>query len=193
MKSILLFCTLILFSSCSLLQNSGFVARLSKTLPDTAYAYALPYAKGTSHRIWQGYHSAFTHYGNLAIDFKMKPGTPIHAARGGVVAMVVENNKKGGVGKRYVGKENSIVIRHSDSTFAHYLHLQNEGALAAVGDTVTEGQLIGFSGHTGFSAFPHLHFEITRGLHKAKGEIPFRFQTEKGLLFLQPLRRYKAM
>ncbi len=186
-------CTLLFFCSCSLLQNSGFVARLDKTLPNTAYAYALPYAKGTAHQVWQGYHSVFSHYGNLAVDFKMKPGTPVHAARGGVVVKVVEHNTRGGVGRRFVGRENSIVIRHSDSSFGHYLHLQQQGAFVAAGDTVYEGQAIGLSGDTGFSAFPHLHFELTKGLQKGRDELPVRFRTEAGVQFLQPLRRYKAV
>jgi murein DD-endopeptidase MepM/ murein hydrolase activator NlpD len=193
MKSLLLYSTLLFFCSCSLLQNGSFVAHISKTLPDTAYAYALPYAKGTTHRLWQGYHSVFSHHGNMAVDFKMKRGTPVHAARGGVIVVVVEENKNGGLGRRFINKENSISIRHSDSTFAHYLHLQYKSAAVAVGDTVKEGRVIGLSGHTGFSAFPHLHFELTKGLQKGKNEVPFRFKTEQGVLFLQPLRRYKAL
>lgn len=184
---------LILLCSCTLLQNNQVLYRRSKTLPDTAFVYALPYAKGSFHCVWQGYYSWFSHQGNFAIDFKMKPGTGVHAARCGVVVYVKESATKGGVGKKYVGTENAVVIRHSDSTFAHYLHLQHNGALVEVGDTVQQGQLIGLSGSTGFSAFPHLHFEVTRNLKKATNEIPVRFSTEKGAVFLQPMHCYKAL
>jgi murein DD-endopeptidase MepM/ murein hydrolase activator NlpD len=193
MRNAAFYTVFVFFTSCSLLQNSRVVYQLDKTLADTTYAYSLPFQKSTSQQVWQGYHSVFSHYGNLAVDFKMKPGTPIHAARGGVVVHVVEENKRGGVGLRYIGKENSIIIQHSDSTFAHYLHLKYKGAVVNVGDTVQEGQQIGLSGHTGFSAFPHLHFEVTKGLRKAKDEVPVRFKTEKGVMFLQPLHRYKAV
>jgi murein DD-endopeptidase MepM/ murein hydrolase activator NlpD len=183
---------LVLSSSCSLLQNNRVVYRLSQAMHDTAYVYSLPYARGTSHRVWQGYHSFFSHWGNLALDFKMKPGTVIHAARGGVVAGIKDGFKAGGVGRRYAGKENAIVIRHSDSSYAHYLHIKNRGALVRLGDTIKQGQPIAISGNTGFSAFPHLHFEVTCSPHKATNEIPVRFYTRKGATFLQPLRRYKA-
>lgn len=184
---------LFFFSFCSVLQNNHFVYSISKSVPDTAHVYTLPFARGTSHPVWQGYHSLLSHGGNFAIDFKMKTGTGVHAAREGVVIIVKKENKRGGIGKRYVGKENRIVIRHLDGSYAHYLHLRYMGALVNIGDSVKAGQLIGYSGSTGFSAFPHLHFEVTRGPQKAKDEIPVRFYTEKGAIFLQPLCRYKAI
>lgn len=184
---------LVLFASCGVLQDNAVVYCLQKKLPDTAFIYSLPFAKGTSHAVWQGYHSLFSHWGNYAVDFKMQPGTPVHAARAGRVSGVKDHNKQGGVGRRYVGKENSIVIQHSDGSYAHYLHLQYKGALVKKGDSVQQDQPIGFSGSTGFSAFPHLHFEVTAGQQKAKEEIPVRFKTEKGVIFLQPLRRYKSI
>ena len=184
---------LLLLSSCFVLQNNSALYGISKTLPDTAFVYSLPFAKGSSYRVWQGYQSLLSHRDNFAIDFKMMPGTVVHAARDGVVVGIRDWFKQGGLGRRYVGKENAVVIRHSDGSFAHYLHLQYKGALVKVGDTVQQGQPIARSGHTGFSAFPHLHFEVTEGQSKAKKEIPVRFKTEKGIQFLQPFRRYKAL
>lgn len=192
MKALLLFVCVAL-SSCTVLQNNAVVYRRSKTLPDTAFVYSLPYAKNTSPRVVQGYYSFFSHQGDFAIDFKMKPGTGVYAAREGVVVFVREDQTRGGVSKKYVGKANRITIKHNDGTYAHYLHLQHNGAFVNVGDTVKQGQIIGLSGSTGFSAFPHLHFEVTGGMQTAKDEIPVRFRTEKGAVFLQPLRRYKAM
>lgn len=193
MKSIVLFFFCLVFhASCTVLQNNREVYRLSKTVSDTAPVYSLPFAKGTSHTVWQGYHSCFSHWGNYAVDFKMKPGTVIHAARSGVVIGIKDSYKSGGVGKRYMGKENAMIIQHNDGSYAHYLHLQNKGALVTLGDTVQQGQAIALSGSTGFSAFPHLHFEVTRSLQKATDELPVRFMTEKGAAFLRPLRRYKA-
>lgn len=190
---LLLASSLVLLFSCSVLQNQVLMYRLNKTVPEGAPVYSLPYARGTVHRVWQGYHSIFSHSNDLAIDFKMAPGTVIHAARGGVVAGIKDEFKVGGVGRRYVRKENALVIRHSDSTYAHYLHIQNRGALVKLGDTVQQGQAIALSGNTGFSAFPHLHFVVTGSPHKNVNEMPVRFYTEKGVQFLKPLRRYKAL
>jgi murein DD-endopeptidase MepM/ murein hydrolase activator NlpD len=54
---------------------------------DDDHLYALPYAIGNSYRVLQGYGSRFSHTGleAFAIDFDMPEGTPVHAARGGVV------------------------------------------------------------------------------------------------------------
>jgi murein DD-endopeptidase MepM/ murein hydrolase activator NlpD len=183
----------VLLSSCFVLQNSSVVYRLNKTLPDTAAVYSLPFAPGTAVTVWQGYYSLFSHWGNFAVDFRVTPGTPVHAARSGVVVVVKQENKWGGVGRRFVGKENAVVVQHADGSYAHYLHFQHKRVVVAVGDTVTQGQLIGFSGSTGFSAFPHLHFEVTKGLQKGTAEIPVRFKTSQGARLLQPLQCYKAL
>lgn len=181
------------FTSCAVLQNNAQLSQWRKAAGDTAFVYSLPFAKGTRHRVMQGYHSAFSHWDDIAVDFKMKKGTRVCATRSGVVVFVKQDEVKGGIGKRYVGRANRITIQHSDDTYGHYLHLQHNGALVNVGDTVQQGQVIGLSGSTGFSAFPHLHFEVTKGLQKAKEQLPVRFHTQKGAIFLMPLKQYKAI
>ena len=180
-------------TSCSVLQNNYLLYALSITMCDTAFVYSLPYQKGTSHVVVQGGHSLFSHKGYFAVDIKMAQGTKVLAARDGVVTFVRETYTAGGLGKKYAGKGNGITMHHSDGTFAHYWHLQYNGALVNVGDTVQQGQLIGLSGNTGFSAFPHLHFEVTEHSIKKEVSLPVLFKTEKGVKFLQPLRWYKAI
>lgn len=180
-------------ASCSVLQNNSFISRADKLMGDHSFVYSLPYEKGKSYLVVQGYESLFSHIGDYAIDFKMKPGTKVMAARSGMVVFVRDSNKTGGLGKRYVGKGNGITIKHSDGTFAHYWHLQYNGAMVSVGDTVQQGQHIGLSGGTGFSAFPHLHFEVTGQPGISRNDIPVLFQTRKGAKFLQPLRWYKGL
>ncbi len=155
--------------------------------------YSLPYQKGKSFLIVQGYQSLFSHAGDYAIDFKMKPGTKVVAARSGVVVFVRVSNKIGGVGKKYVGTGNGITVQHSDGSYAHYWHLLYNGALVSVGDTIQQGQVIGLSGSTGFSAFPHLHFEVTHEIQISSADFPVMFHTKKGAIFLQPLHCYKAL
>ncbi|HEY1022453.1 MAG TPA: M23 family metallopeptidase [Flavisolibacter sp.] len=181
------------FFSCSLLQNNHILYREGKRLPDSTYVYALPFAIGKSYRVVQGSHSFFSHYGDFAIDFQMKPGTPIHAARDGVVTYARDHFDGGGITRKYVGKGNGLTIRHADGTYSHYWHLRYQGAVVRIGDTVKKQQLIGYSGSTGFSAFPHLHFEVTRNARIGREEVPVVFDTEEGARFLQPLRRYKAV
>ncbi len=91
----------------------------------------------------------------------MPVGSPVSAARGGVVTDVVTNHD----GHGWHAPNNLIEISHGDGTFARYLHLQKDGGLVAVGDRVVQGQIIARSGHVGRSLAPHLHFEITNPLH----------------------------
>src|SRR5215207_6088577 len=56
-----------------------------KIKDDSSYVYSLPYEAGNSHRIIQGYFGPFSHRERAALDFKMKRGTPLLAAREGIV------------------------------------------------------------------------------------------------------------
>ncbi len=152
---------------------------------DDDYMYALPYTPGRSYRVLQGWGSRFSHKGleEFAIDFDMAEGTPVHAARGGVVARVVESNTRGcwedGCG-RYA---NYIVILHSDGTTGEYYHLEKDGALVDVGDVVEKGQHIGLSGNTGHTTMPHLHFAVYRATVWGNTQsIPVRFRSLSGVV-----------
>ncbi len=94
-----------------------------KARDDTSFVYTLPYEKGSSHLIVQGYFSAYSHKNRAAIDFKMKLGTKILAARGGVVVRLKEDGDKGGLNKKYRQSGNLVVIAHDDGTRAGYWHL----------------------------------------------------------------------
>jgi murein DD-endopeptidase MepM/ murein hydrolase activator NlpD len=163
---------------------------------DDDHLYAMPYESGRSYRVLQGYGSRFSHTGleAFAIDFDMPVGTPVHAARAGVVARVEESNTIGcwrdGCG-RYA---NYIVILHNDGTTGEYYHLQHDGALIEVGDSVSRGQTIGLSGNTGHTTMPHLHFAVYRATEWGNTQsIPVRFQSADGMV-KRPRRgaRYQA-
>lgn len=160
---------------------------------DHYHVYSLPFEKGAKVLVAQGYESLFSHYGDYAIDFKVKEGTKVTAARDGVVVFARDRFERGGIGKKHVGTGNGITIKHADGTYAHYWHLQHKGAIVQVGDTVVQGQWIALSGNTGFSAFPHLHFEVTRQPRISRDDFPVLFFTTQGPKFLQPLRWYKAL
>jgi murein DD-endopeptidase MepM/ murein hydrolase activator NlpD len=147
--------------------------------------YMLPYASGRSYRVLQGFGSRFSHTGTeqFAVDFKMNEGTPVHAARSGIVARIEESNSRGCWSDECAGEANYIVILHDDETTGEYYHLQQDGVLVEAGDRVSAGQLIGLSGNTGHSALPHLHFGVYRAIDRGKEQsIPFRFLSADGIV-----------
>ncbi|HVG41526.1 MAG TPA: M23 family metallopeptidase, partial [Chitinophagaceae bacterium] len=106
---------------------------------------------------------------------------------------VQESATKGGLKNKYLHNGNYVIIRHNDGTQAYYGHLQFNGALVQVGDTITQGQAIAKSGSTGYSAFPHLHFIVWgRTSSGGRSSLPTRFKTRKGVKYLKPGTWYKA-
>ena len=94
-----------------------------------------------------------TRWGRLhaGIDLPVPEGTPIHAADGGRVAIA---GWMGGYG-------NYTCIQHTGSLSTCYGH-QSRIAVS-VGQSVSQGQVIGYSRNTGHSTGPHLHFEVRVG------------------------------
>lgn len=154
---------------------------------DTSFLYSLPYKKGTCHVLIQGYFSHFSHRNRAALDFKMKRGTEVYAARGGMIIRLEESHNKGGRSRKYRKEANFVVIQHDDGTKAGYWHLGKNGVLVNVGDSVKQGQLIALSGSTGYSFLPHLHFIVWKNKDSGWEQIFTRFVTSKGIKYL---RRY---
>jgi murein DD-endopeptidase MepM/ murein hydrolase activator NlpD len=102
------------------------------------------------------------HKGNLqhSVDFICDEGTPLTAAADGVVVWLRNDSNEGGDSEKYWEKGNRIVIKHGHGEYTAYEHLWYQGAVVNVGDNVTQKQLIGYSGNTGYSSRPHLHFEV---------------------------------
>lgn len=186
---------MLLFAACSVSKNPlrKQVKQLQKGIikDDTSYVYALPYEEGKSFRIIQGYFSRFTHKERAALDFNMKRGSRILAVREGVVVRVKEDGTKGGLNRKYRPHGNNIVIQHADGTRAGYWHLQHNGAVVNAGDTIKKGQLIGYSGKTGYAFVPHLHLMIWRSSGGQWQQVPTRFQTSKGIKYLRSWKKYK--
>ena len=142
---------------------------------DSSYTYLLPYPRGKSHILIQGNNSAFTHNlpnSKYAFDFDMPEKSLISAARGGAVGFVSVNNKEGGDNKNYLQQANKIIICHDDGTIGVYAHLQYKGAIVDIGEQVYAGEIIGFSGNTGYSTTPHLHFAVLAG----SKSVPVKFR-----------------
>jgi murein DD-endopeptidase MepM/ murein hydrolase activator NlpD len=129
---------------------------------DASVRYWIPWSPNLRFEVGQAVGGTFTHIGQwrFAFDFWLPSGTPIRAARDGTVVRVVEDFSRGGTEERFKKHANLIFILHADGTIARYLHLQRGGANVEVGDRVAAGDLIGFSGNTGYSQGPHLHFDV---------------------------------
>lgn len=158
--------------------------------------YRLPFKGVGASKIMQGYNGKFSHQNSKALDFALPVGTPIVAARSGVVIRSVASYTEGGATPDMLGKDNNIRILHDDGSVASYLHLAYKGVLVPVGKRVTAGQVIALSGNTGFSSAPHLHFEVRvpeSGRKSRSIATPFRTTTasERGELLVQG-RSYHA-
>jgi murein DD-endopeptidase MepM/ murein hydrolase activator NlpD len=154
-------------------------------LHDNEQIYALPYAPDSSYRVLQGYGSRFSHNGReeFAVDFDMPVGTPVHAARSGIVARIEESNSKGCWEDDCGQYANFIVILHNDGTTGEYYHLDNDGVLVNAGDSVERGQKIALSGNTGHTTMPHLHFAVYRAVRWGRTQsIEVRFQGADGII-----------
>lgn len=88
--------------------------------------------------------------GHKGIDIAIAGGTPIYAAHNGTVAATTGHSSYGNV----------VMIDNGDGITTLYAHMQPPGAIVSVGQTVTQGQVIGYVGSTGNSSGNHLHFEV---------------------------------
>lgn len=97
-----------------------------------------------------------------AVDFAMPEGTPVVAARAGVVVAVEWRHAAGGASRALLDKGNFVRVRHADGTIATYAHLAHAGVAVEPGEFVAAGRILGYSGATGYASGPHLHFAVTR-------------------------------
>lgn len=82
------------------------------------------------------------------IDIAVPEGTPVRAAKSGTVILA----------SYYGGYGNYICVDHGGGLSTCYAHLS--GYASSTGQRVSQGQVIGYSGNTGSSTGPHLHFEV---------------------------------
>ena len=108
----------------------------SGTLPIVSYSYISSYYRSASRPSHTG------------VDFAATKGTSILAYKSGTVTRASWNGNYG----------MCIEIQHSNGEKTRYAHCS--GYNVSVGQTVSQGQVIGYVGSTGNSTGPHLHFEI---------------------------------
>ena len=93
-----------------------------------------------------------TYRAHLGIDYGGGVGTPVRSAGSGKVTFAGE---KGGYG-------NTIEVNHDSSYKTLYAHLNGFAKGLRNGQSVKQGQVIGYMGNTGLSSGPHLHFGLYR-------------------------------
>jgi murein DD-endopeptidase MepM/ murein hydrolase activator NlpD len=151
------------------------------------HVYELPYAEGQTFRIMQGYGGAVSHQGasHYALDFAMPIGTPVLAARSGVVVRIDDNQFK-------KTTEHTVEIDHENGTTSFYVHLNKGSVTVRLDQRVIVGEVIGRSGSRARPRSPHLHFHvcwlgerIPTFFRTCQGE---RIQLEQGKKYTRPYK-----
>jgi len=95
---------------------------------------------------------AYSGQGHNGIDFRAQIGTPVKAALTGTVQEI----NLGAVKNCQYGKW--VLVKHDNGLTSLYAHLSS--IAVDKGDRVVTGQVIGYSGDTGYATGPHLHFTV---------------------------------
>jgi murein DD-endopeptidase MepM/ murein hydrolase activator NlpD len=143
-----------------------------------AHPYRAPFAVGATFNVTQAFPSHVTHVtpdSRYAVDFALPDGTPVYAAREGVVVNVRHDSFRGGAQTAMLDQANLIMILHEDGTIGAYGHLQWDSIRVRIGQHVKRGEYIANSGNTGFTTGPHLHFAVLRNAGTAAVSVPIEF------------------
>ncbi|MBM3647145.1 MAG: M23 family metallopeptidase [Alphaproteobacteria bacterium] len=156
--------------------NRGLRLAFIKLQGRAVGAYRYPWKSGESHTVGQGNNNAAgSHNGSqsFAFDFTMPSGTQLRAARAGTVEWLQQNQTTSYDPTKPTTASNTpfpngslqnwgnaVRLRHVGGFTSWYFHLQTNGVLVRVGDTVQRGQPIATSGNTGRTSGPHLHFQV---------------------------------
>ena len=121
---------------------------------ESGFLWPLPAGRNTLSSLFGTRKDPFTgRPGNhTGIDVPAPKNTLIYAAKSGVVTTSVY-----GSGSSW-SYGNYVVVSHSDGTSTLYAHMNSRAV--SKGETVSQGQVIGYVGTTGRSSGYHLHFEV---------------------------------
>jgi murein DD-endopeptidase MepM/ murein hydrolase activator NlpD len=135
-----------------------FVSTISTALAENY----LPYPAGGSYQVTQSWGGTTSHQNQNAVDFGMPANSPVAAAASGKVVKAWSGGSNLPRGCSYSNwpNANHIEIDHGNGTSSTYLHLN--AVNVSVGQSVSQGQVIGLSGDTGYTCGAHLHFAFKK-------------------------------
>ncbi|MFN3309092.1 MAG: M23 family metallopeptidase [Anaerolineales bacterium] len=128
-----------------LLADQVETVELPKAPPTTGQAVNAPRGLPVKGRLTQASHS-----GHIALDFGVPVGTPVKATLDGKVVYAGWNDQGYG----------NLVILENGPYRVYFAHLSK--IPVKVGERITAGMIIGYSGNTGNSTGPHLHYEVRK-------------------------------
>jgi len=133
-------------------QSAALAARIREAQQSSAPAVAVPTGSGVlawpvSGPVTSGFGARWGRM-HEGIDIAVGEGTPVHAAAAGTVIYAGWMS----------GYGNLVVIDHGNGLSTAYAH--NSSLAASVGQQVAGGEVVSYSGNTGNSTGPHVHFEV---------------------------------
>jgi len=132
-------------------------APVAASLPEVQ----VPFGCGLVFPVSQGHDVGSHTYNDVwAWDFRMPEGVPIVAAADGVVRMARGDSTVGGCDAAYAPYANYVVVAHGNGYETQYLHFRE--VVVKSGDRVKAGDLLGYSGKTGWACGSHLHFKVAK-------------------------------
>lgn len=146
---------------------------------DDRVTYAWPFPLSAAARLSQG-PGGPTHrgpYARYAIDLAVAEGTPVLAARAGIVVFLESRYFESGMDiDKYLERANQVRVLHDDGSMGSYAHLYPDSIDLEPGQRVEVGEQIGLSGNTGYSSGPHLHFVVLVHRNMGMVSVPFRMR-----------------
>ena len=130
---------------------------------------------------------AYNGQGHNGVDFRASVGTPVRSALSGTIQ--ASGNTDAFPGCYSYGKW--VLVRHGNGLSTLYAHLSHVGV--ANGQSVGTGEVIGFSGNTGYSTGPHLHFTVyeSSGVQIVRlGDVKARTNCADAHIPVAPLKAY---
>jgi murein DD-endopeptidase MepM/ murein hydrolase activator NlpD len=122
---------------------------VAKAFLKTPVKFVRVSSKFNPRRMHPVFHTVRGHFGT---DFAAPQGTPIWAAADGKVTSV---GRRGGAG-------NAVTLDHGGGLTTIYMHMSRYAKGLRVGQRISQKQVIGFVGMTGWATGPHLHFGVKK-------------------------------